>query len=291
MQELDAISRGARVRRLGRDFRWPGRRKVAVVFDLAFERWSDGVAPALSPMGNPLPAGTFDTNSLSWGQYGSVRGIERLLGVLERTKIKSSVMASGIFGVSHPQIVKAIADAGHEIVAHSYAQDIIPAKLTSEQVREDITKTTDALAKVTGVRPRGWISLRGTPHADSARFLLDAGYDWQGDAFDDDRPYLQEFDKGSLVAIPLTMEINDLPHAMKYGRSPREFVELYDDTLAASLSFDEPVMIDVTAHGHCYGHAVGAAAYEKIAKSAVARDDIWITTRGEIAAQVRKAIG
>lgn len=291
MQELDAVSHGARVRRLGVDFRWPGGRKVAVVFDIAFERWSDGVAPALSPMGNPLPPGTFDTNSLSWGNYGSARGLERLLGVLDRTKIKSSVMVSGIFGLSHPKAVKAIADAGHEIVAHSYAQDIVPAKLNPEQVREDIQKTTDALAAVTGSRPRGWISPRGTPHADSARLLLEAGYDWHGDVFDDDRPYLQDFDKGSLVAIPLTMEVNDLPHAMKHGRSPRQFIELYDDTLAASLSFNEPMMIDVTAHCHCYGHAAGAGAFEQIAKSAAKRDDIWITTRDKIAAHVRKAFG
>ena len=46
--ELDRIAVGARIRRLGADFRWPGGRKVAVVFNVAYEGWSDGVAPGLA---------------------------------------------------------------------------------------------------------------------------------------------------------------------------------------------------------------------------------------------------
>jgi peptidoglycan/xylan/chitin deacetylase (PgdA/CDA1 family) len=287
MSEYDVISTGARVRRLNRDFRWPEGRKVAVIFNIAFERWSDGKAPPLGPMGNPLPPGTFDTNALSWGTYGSVRGADRLLRVLARAGIRSSVMTSGAFAESAPALVRRIAEEGHEIVAHAYAQDVIPAKLSSEDVRFDIEKTTQALTDAAGVPIRGWISPRGTPHADSARYLLDAGYEWHGDVFDDDRPYLQDFAGGSLVAIPLTMEVNDLPHAMRYGRSPRQFVELFEDTLAAALAGDEPLVVDVTAHCHCYGHASGAHAYEAIAGKAKASDGVWIARRDEIAAYVR----
>jgi peptidoglycan/xylan/chitin deacetylase (PgdA/CDA1 family) len=37
------------------------------------------------------------------------------------------VMVSGVFAERIPKIVKSIADAGHEIIAHAYAQEIIPA--------------------------------------------------------------------------------------------------------------------------------------------------------------------
>ena len=288
--ERDAVARGARVRRLDRSFRWPGGRNVAVVFNIAYEGWSDGVAPGLGPMGNPLPAGTHDTNALSWGTYGASRGIARLLRVLDRTKVRASVMTSGIFADRTPDTVRAIAEVGHEIVAHSFAQDIIPAKLTPEAVRDDILRTTERLEAVAGVRPRGWISPRGTPSPEGARLLIEAGYAWHGDVFDDDRPYIQELDTGRIVAIPLTMEINDLPHAMRFGRSPRQFVELYDDLLESTLREDEAVLIDVTAHCHVYGRPSGAGAYEAIAAKARARDDIWIATRAEIAQHVSDAV-
>ena len=289
--ERDVVSRGAAVRRLDRSFRWPGGRHVAVVFNVAYEGWSDGVAPGLGPMGNPLPVGTFDTNALSWGSYGAARGIARLLRVLDRAQVRASVMTSGIFAERTPDIVRAIAAAGHEIVAHAWAQDIIPAKLSPEAVRDDIARTTERLEAVAGVRPRGWISPRGTPSPDGARLLVEAGYAWHGDVFDDDRPYLQQLDAGRIVAIPLTMEINDLPHAMRFGRSPRQFVELFDDLVAHALTQeDEAVMIDVTAHCHVYGRPSGAWAYEAIAAKARLRDDIWIATRAEMAAHVANAL-
>ena len=75
LDELDPVARGARVQRLDAGFRWPGGRHVAVVFNLAYEAWSDGIAPGIGPMGNPLPPGVVDTNAISWANYGATRGI------------------------------------------------------------------------------------------------------------------------------------------------------------------------------------------------------------------------
>ena len=123
--------------------------------------------------------------------------------------------------------------------------------------------------------------------SDTARHLLEAGYLWHGDVFDDDRPYLQLFEQGRLVAIPLTMEINDLPHAMRFGRSPRQFIDAFDDQLASALSVRaEAMIIDVTAHAHVYGRPAGAWAFEEIVRKVRARDDVWVATRGEVAHHV-----
>jgi len=281
----DAVARDARITRLGSDFRWPGGRHVAIVFNVAFEAWSDGKAPGLGPMGNPLAAGVFDTNAVSWGHYGAVRGIDRLLRTLDRVKTRASVMVSGILAERAPDTVRAIAAAGHEIVAHAFAQDVVPAALPNDADRADIAKTTRILEQVAGQRPRGWISPRGTPGRDSARHLAQAGYQWHGDAFDDDRPYIQTFEQSSIVAVPLTMEVNDLPHALRFGRSPRQYIESFDELLAHALAGEtDALMIDVTAHAHVYGRPSGAWAYEAIARKVMWRDDVWLATRGDIAA-------
>ena len=34
---------------------WPNGKRIAVVFNVCLEAWSDGKAPGISPMGNPLP--------------------------------------------------------------------------------------------------------------------------------------------------------------------------------------------------------------------------------------------
>ena len=63
--------------------RWPGGRHVAVVLNVAYEVWSQGQVSGVGPMGNPLPAGIFDTNADSYGRYGATDGIRRLMRKLE----------------------------------------------------------------------------------------------------------------------------------------------------------------------------------------------------------------
>jgi hypothetical protein len=49
---------------------WPEGRQYAIFVNVAFEAWAEGKVPGVSPMGNPLPGGLFDTQARSWGEYG-----------------------------------------------------------------------------------------------------------------------------------------------------------------------------------------------------------------------------
>ena len=111
-------------------WQWPGGKPIAVIFNVCLEAWSDGKAPGISPMGNPLPAGALDTMAISWASYGVKRGIYRLLDALAAHKAKASVMTSAIIAERTPEAVRAVADAGHEVLSHSYSMDVIPALLS-----------------------------------------------------------------------------------------------------------------------------------------------------------------
>jgi peptidoglycan/xylan/chitin deacetylase (PgdA/CDA1 family) len=90
--------------------RWPGRRHVAVVLDVAYEVWAQGQVSGVGPMGNPLPAGIFDTNADSYGRYGAADGIRRLMRKLEQAHATADIFTSGALAEREPQLVKAIAD-------------------------------------------------------------------------------------------------------------------------------------------------------------------------------------
>ena len=264
-------------------FRWPGDRRIAAIANIAFEAWGDGHAPGIGPMGNPLPSGAFDTNARSLGDYGADHGVHRLLRILARAQIRGSVMVSGILADRFPANVQAIADAGHEIIAHGYSQDLVPASLSESEDKHNIEKTTVALERVTGQRPFGWASPRNTPGEHTIKALAEAGYRWHSDAMNADLPYEQTFGTSSIIAIPFGMDINDLPHAMRFGRTPRQYIEMFDDLLEhASDHSDEPLIIDVTAHAHNYGRPGGAWAYENVVNKLAERSDIWLATRAEV---------
>lgn len=263
---------------------WPGERRIAVVFNLAYEMWTPDATSGVGPMGNVLADGLFDPNADSYGRYNATAGIQRLLSIAERHGIAASVLTSGLVVQNNANHVKQISDAGHEIVGHAYAQNLLSPTLSTEDDLASIRDTTILIQQVTGKRPDGWISPRVTSGPDTQRRLVKEGYRWHGDALDDDLPYLQQFAEGDIVAVPMSIDFNDLPHAMRFGRTPRQFVEMFFDALKAITKQPaETIVLDVFAHGHCYGRPAAAWAIDEIVKRCVERDDIWITTRTAIA--------
>jgi peptidoglycan/xylan/chitin deacetylase (PgdA/CDA1 family) len=245
-------------------------------------------SPRHRPHGQP---GFFDTNAASWGHYGAVRGIQRLLRIADKHRIRTSVMINGVLAEKHPETVAAMHRAGHDLVAHSYGMDVIPVYLDEAAERANIARTTTLIENAAGIRPRGWISPRATNSPRSLRLLAEAGYLWHGDCNDDDLPALVNVGDTSLVAIPLTMDINDLPHCIRYGNDPAELLAQFRDVLDRAPKADpQPVMIDVTAHTHVFGRPASAWVYNAmmaLALERLARREIWIATRAEVAAHAR----
>jgi peptidoglycan/xylan/chitin deacetylase (PgdA/CDA1 family) len=264
--------------------RWPDDRTGALAISIMFEQWDAGVAPGLGPMGNPLPAGALDHQAVSWADYGWRTGVWSVLELLEKERLPATFYVSGILADTAPDALRAIAEAGHEIAGHSWAQNRIPALITPEEERAEIARCTEALSAVSGQRPRGWISPRCTPSARTSELLAGSGYEWHGDVFDADLPYWRETPEGRIVALPFGMEINDLPMTVRYGQPTRELVSSFAfeaSTLAAGRRLG---YVDVTLHAHVGCRPAGLQALTEIIAEA-RRLDFWIATRGDLVDQ------
>ena len=263
---------------------WPNGKRIAVVFNVCLEAWSDGKAPGISPMGNPLPAGVLDTMAISWAAYGVEVGIYRLLDAFAQHKAKSSVMVNAVIAERAPQAVKAVADGGHEVLSHSYAMDVIPALLSDEEERRNIERCTRLLEKASGKPVQGWLSPRGTSRPETPRLLAEAGYRWYGDVFDRDLPYVKSAGNKKIVAIPLGTDVNDMP-SMKYGNPPKMMVESFDEVLGiarAKKSGPEHDRRDL-ARAHLRPPARAPITTRRSSSGRPSAPDVWIGTRAEIA--------
>ena len=268
------------------DWTWPGGKRIAVVFNVCLEAWSDGKAPGISPMGNPLPAGVLDTMAISWAAYGVDVGIHRLMEGFARHGAKASVMTNAVIAERAPATVKAIADNGHEVLSHSYAMDVIPALLSDADEKKNIERCTALLQKASGQNIVGWLSPRGTSKPSTPKLLAEAGYRWYGDVFHTDLPYVTSYGNKRLVAIPLSYDVNDMP-SMKYGHPPRMMLDAFNEVVEIARTRDDELrIIDVTSHAHIFGHHRGAHFYEKIVEQATTAPDVWVGTRAQIADHV-----
>ncbi len=261
---------------------WPDGRTSALAISIMFEQWEPGVAPGLGPMGNPLPAGALDHQALSWADYGWRTGVWSALELLEKEQLAATFYVSGILTETAPDAVRAIADAGHELAGHSWAQNRVPALIDAKEERAEIARCTEALAAVGGQRPRGWISPRCTPSVRTSELLAGEGYEWHGDVFDADLPYWRETAEGRIVALPFGMEINDLPMTVRYGQPTRELAASFAYEAQALARSRRTGLVDVTLHAHVGCRTAGLAALAEIIAEA-RRLDFWIATRGDIA--------
>ncbi len=48
------------------------------------------------------------------------------------------------------------------------------------------------------------------------------------------------------------------------------------------LNDDGPVIIDITAHTHCYARPGTAWAFEEVIRKVSQRDDVWLTVREDL---------
>jgi peptidoglycan/xylan/chitin deacetylase (PgdA/CDA1 family) len=272
-------------------FLWPGGKRIAVFFRVSFEWWSDGKWPGIGPMGNPLKAGVPDLNAIGWAEYGHRRGIHRILDVLARQDIKATINVSGIMAERYPGTVRKIAEAGHEIVAHSYTMDMIPAYLTEDEERENIRHTTDLIERAAGIRPTGWISPRSTPSLRTPKLLAEAGFEWHGDTLNDDLPYVVEFGDRAIVAFPNNTEVNDLPLYMRHGNAPQVMFDIFEHWLRCARERETgPVRMDPAIHAHVFGRSPGLFVYERIIEVAKESADVWIGTRSQAVAHLKKVM-
>lgn len=88
---------------------------------------------------------TFDA---AWGNEDT----QQLIDILGRYNVKATFFVVGDWVDKYPESVKALSDAGHEVMSHSSHHAHFNS-LTSDQIASDLTACCDKIEAVTGVRP------------------------------------------------------------------------------------------------------------------------------------------
>jgi hypothetical protein len=264
---------------------WPADRSLAVSVNVMLEGWTDDSAPGIGPMGNPLKPGYPDLQARSWAEYGPKTGMWRLLDVLADARVTATVYVSGIVAERHPDLLRRIASDGHVIGGHAYGQNIVPVYQERDAEARDIARCVTLIERAAGQRPRGWISPRVTPSPHTAELLVRAGFTWHCDYADRDMPYLHDTPAGRIVAIPFTMEVNDMPLYIRYGNAPDVFTGVLRRLLDGwAQRHNAPACLDVTVHAHVFGRPFGAIEFRAALDLVRAHAQAWLASHAGLAA-------
>lgn len=214
---------------------------------------------------NPLRAGIKDNFVISWARYGGKTGVWRLMELCQRYQIRSTVVISALAAERYPEAAKELARQGHELAGHSWAQNIYSCYLDREQERENIARATSTLERISGQRPKGWLSPRATASDNTLELLAEQGYLWHGDYADDDLPYTVAVKGRKMVAIPYLSEYNDIDLYLRNGNDPMNYLRFFKNAFDFLYREGEtsPKMLNASFHCHIFGRPFGAAIAEK----------------------------
>ena len=144
-----------------------------------------------------------------------VRNTARLLDIFDEYQVKSTFFVLGWVGERHPELVRQIAERGHEVASHGYAHRLVYDQ-TRAAFRDDIRRSKDLLEQACGRRIEGYRapSYSITPKSLWALdVLIDEGYTYDSSIFpirhdrygipvSDRRPYQIAREGGALIEVP-----------------------------------------------------------------------------------------
>lgn len=232
---------------------------------------------------------------ISHQAYGPLVGVPRILGLLERHRIRSTFFVPGYTAHRYPEVVRAIVSAGHEIAHHGYLHEQ-PCGVSAADEAANLDRGLQALQEVAGVRPVGYRAPMWDLSWRSPALLAERGFLYDSSLMDADVPYELATTPGgsaSIVEIPIQWALDDweqycyLPDVTGSGliETPRKARELWQGEFEGLRLVGGCWVL--TNHPFLSGRPSRAEQLDELMAHVTSSRDVWTASLEEIARHVR----
>jgi peptidoglycan/xylan/chitin deacetylase (PgdA/CDA1 family) len=258
---------------------WPDGKRSAAVLSFDFDAESGFLSR--EPEKSKRSLGTLEER-----RFGPRVGVDRILRLLDRLKLRASFFIPGWTVENHLAPAKRIRDAGHEIGAHGNVHEAVDG-MTREQEEAIMRAQLAILKDHLGVRPAGYRS----PSWDVNMWTLDIlkahGFQYDSSLMGNDVPYEVDTTRGPLTEIPVQWLLDDAPlFRHVYGATnaiadPGRVFQMWSREFAGMHAENGCFML--TCHPFIIGRASRIAMLEELVRFMRKSPGVWLTTGEEIA--------
>ncbi|MGF9694295.1 polysaccharide deacetylase [Rhizobium sp. 0TCS1.26] len=275
---------------------WRGKvDKVRAGRSLKPKAWKDGArcAVALSfdsdHETNELRDGGESIGRLSWGQYGSRRGMPRILETLQKAGVPATFFVPAVAALLYPDEQKRVIAEGHEIGLHGWIHEV-NTKVPPQNERELHLRAADTLEKITGVRPVGM----RTPSWDFSAVTLEIerelGLLYDSSLMADDDPYelVENGQPTGMVELPVEWIRDDAVYfnmnrftAHRPYTPPPAVLDIFKREF--DRAYQEGGLFLLTMHPHVTGYRSRIFILEDLIRHIQGHEGVWFGTHADIA--------
>ena len=227
---------------------------------------------------------------LSIGEYAPRAAVPRILRLLEKHEIKAGFFVPGEVADRFTESVTDIHKAGHEIAHHGYTHKN-PARSTLDEEKEELERASEALAKISGVKPAGYRAPAADMSPHTYSLLVEHGMLYNSTMMNDDLPYFVESNGKKIVELPIRWMLDDWVHfgfnmfpslAYQSGISSQEKVfEIWSAEFEAV--YEEGLYFMLTMHPQIMGVPSRSKMLDRLIQLMKSKGDVWIATPKEVA--------
>lgn len=242
--------------------------------------------------------GEFDTPPItSMGQYGGSSGMPRILEFLETYDIAAGFFVPGKTVERHPDLIRRVHEAGHELGAHGYSH-VNPVAMSDEEERIEFERANEAFEDVVGTTPVGFRSPAADMGERTLARLIEMGFEYDSTLMGRDVPYFVASETGELVELPWYWSQDDAPHfnfnmypLVSYQSglsSPSDVLSIWRTEFDAC--YEEGLLFHLVMHPQIIGRPHRMKMLERLVQHMRGHSDVWFARPRDVAGYWRDAI-
>jgi peptidoglycan/xylan/chitin deacetylase (PgdA/CDA1 family) len=225
-------------------------------------------------------------STLSEARFGIVRGLPRILALLRDLRIPATFYVPGDTAERHPDAIRAVADAGHEVGHHGYLH-LRPDQIDEARQREEVDRGIAALEACVGRRPLGYRSPAWELTPATLAHVVARGFRWDSSCMGDDRPYVERHGDATILELPVHWSLDDYPHfgfSLHDGGRLSGTAPVLDAWVAElEVALRERRHVTYTMHPEVIGRGYRTEMLREFVEAISARANVWFATHAEVA--------
>jgi len=226
-----------------------------------------------------------DPLNYGWRDYGPRVGIWRMMDLLDKHRMRASVLLNSDVCDRYPQIMREGSKRGWAWLAHGKNNSIFEANMSSDEERAYLTNVIETIKKATSAQPRGWLGPALTETFNTPEILAELGLTYLLDWCSDDQPFPLNVKAGRMISVPYSIEMNDVSLFVGKSLSGQDFAQMVMDQF--DVLYEEGArsarVMCLALHPFIVNQPFRHKYLDKALEYIASHEGVWLTTSDEIA--------